>query len=86
MYIRVIFCLGNNYFPSFDSEFNCRIGDTSLQEKINAENVTKMLSYIEKYEKKFGTIGNASLYIYQMHSNIKTFIMHKESSLQPINI
>nr|XP_022326682.1 type II inositol 3,4-bisphosphate 4-phosphatase-like isoform X3 [Crassostrea virginica] len=38
-----------------------KIGDTSLQEKINAENVTKMLSYIEKYEKKFGAIDKGKL-------------------------
>lgn len=35
-----------------------RIGDTSLQEKINTENVTKVNSYLEKYEKIFGSLGN----------------------------
>lgn len=40
-----------------------RIGDTSLQEKINTENVTKVNSYLEKYEKVFGSLGNYLLSI-----------------------
>lgn len=40
-----------------------RIGDTSLQEKINTENVTKVNSYLEKYEKIFGSLGNYLLSI-----------------------
>lgn len=41
-----------------------RIGDTSLQEKINTENVTKVISYLEKYEKIFGSLGNYLLCIF----------------------
>lgn len=40
-----------------------RIGDTSLQEKINTENVTNVNSYLEKYEKIFGSLGNYLLSI-----------------------
>jgi hypothetical protein len=34
-----------------------RIGDTSLQERINAENVAKVFTYLDNYEKKLGSLG-----------------------------
>lgn len=38
-----------------------RIGDTSLQERINAENVAKVFTYLDNYEQKLGSLGT-SLY------------------------
>lgn len=48
----VLFNIGINEQASLAD----KIGDTSLQEKINTENVTKVISYLEKYEKIFGSL------------------------------
>lgn len=48
----VLFNIGINEQASLAD----KIGDTSLQEKINTENVTKVNSYLEKYEKIFGSL------------------------------
>ncbi|XP_048244074.1 inositol polyphosphate-4-phosphatase type I A-like isoform X1 [Haliotis rufescens] len=73
--VPVIFSIGINEQATLAEKF----GNTTLQERVNAESVAKVFNYFEKYVDDFGKAGEPQTSVSQLTKQLHTNVMTKKS-------